>query len=68
MPDSYQYRMERAHNMLSQLRSIEAMLDYWEGKTTPNRAKLMGLAKQALKMVADDVYNEELSGIGRLRE
>ena len=68
MPDSYQYRMERAHNMLQQLRSIEATLDYWEEKTTPNRAKLMGLAKQALKMVADDVYNDELSGVGRFKE
>jgi hypothetical protein len=63
--ESQHSKAEKIHNMLQQLRSIEATLDYWETKTTDRRARIIRLAKEALRMVADDVYNEELSGVVR---
>ena len=68
MSETFRSKAEKANDMLKDLRNIEATLEYWEPRTTDNRAKLIGLSKQALKMVADDIYNEELSGIARLRD
>jgi hypothetical protein len=68
MPNSTRATYQQHNSMLSDLRNIDERLEYWLDKTDARRAKLMGLAKEALKMVADDVYDNELSGVARLRE
>lgn len=68
MSETFRSRMDKANNCLSQLRSVGATLEYWEGKTTPERAKLLRLAKEAVKIVEEHIYSDELSGVARFKE
>lgn len=54
--------------MLSQMNAVVATLEYWKGKTTPERAWMVGIAIQMLEHVAKDIYDTELKGIARLDE
>ena len=55
------------HNdMLRQLNSVVQTLEYWKGKTTPERAWMIGIAIQMLEHVASDIYTNELHAMAHL--
>jgi len=61
--------MAKTHNdCLNQMNNSIAVLEYWKGKTTIDRAWLLGIAIQMLEHVSKDIYENELKGIARLEE
>jgi hypothetical protein len=68
MPDSYQRVMEKAQQEDSFMRSTIAMLELYQKVSEPRRADLLELAIKAIAMVEKDIYENELSGVARLKQ
>jgi len=66
--ESSRFKFEKANECLSQLRSVVATLEHYRNVSDGRRARLLGLAIDAVAIVEQDIYENELSGVARLRK
>lgn len=68
MPDTIRSRLDKANNMDSYLRTMITTLEYYRKLSEPKRADLLDLAIKAVSIVERDIYENELSAVGRFKE
>lgn len=64
MSESFKTRAERMNNCLSQLRSLEASLNYWKRRVGDDETEwLLEKADEFIERAAKRIYTEELMGV-----